>query len=231
MHEPAASTRPPLVSRAARAVIGILAAGCATVMALIAVQVADQPEPGWLDKAVDRSIRHGISPHDHLLSLVAGLGAPIGVTVITVILAAACLLTRRYRGAFLVAIAVPAIGLTEIGLKPVIDRTFAGYLSYPSGHTMGAFSLATTIVVLLIGPLHPPLSRRVRVLLAIAVMVIACCVSYSLIVLRMHYFTDTVGGATLAIAMVLVIALGIDLVAGRWGPATRRKPAEDTAKP
>lgn len=220
----------PLLPRAARLATGILAAACATIMALIAAQVANQPEPGWLDKAVNRGIRLGRDPHSHLLSPVASLGTPLSVTVITVIVAAVCLLTRRYRGAFLVAIAVPAAGLAEIGLKPVINRTIAGYLSFPSGHTMGAFSVATTIVVLLIGPLHPPLSRRVRVLLAVAAMLIACFVSYSLIVLRMHYFTDTVGGATLAIAMVLVIALVIDMVADRSGPAIRRKPAQ-TAEP
>ena len=199
-----------------------MAAISAAVTALIAAQVADQTEPGWLDRAVDDSIRLGRPAHDPLLSFVAGLGGLIGVTVITVIVAAACLLTRRYRGAFLVAIAVPAVGLTDIGLKPVINRTIGGYLSYPSGHTMGAFSLAATIVVLLIGPLHPPLTRRVRVLLAIAAMLAACSVSYSLIALRMHYFTDTVGGGALAVAMVLAIALVIDLAAGRWKPGKQR---------
>lgn len=222
VHEPAARTRPALVSRAARTPTIILAALSAAVMALIAAQVADQRQPGWLDKTVDDSIRLGREPHDPLLSMVAGLGGPVSVTVIAVIVAGACLLTRRYRGAFLMAVAVPTIGLTDIGLKPVIDRTIAGYLSYPSGHTMGAFSLATTIAVLLTGPLHPRLARRVRVLLAIAAMLAACFVSYSLIVLRMHYFTDTVGGAALAIGMVLVIALIIDCAADRWGPATRR---------
>jgi undecaprenyl-diphosphatase len=201
----------------------ILAAACAALMALIAAQVADQTEPGWLDKTVDDSIRLGRYPHDRMLSLVAGLGEPTSVTVIAVIMAAACLLTRRYRGAFLVGIAVPAIGLVDKGLKPLIDRTIGGYLSYPSGHTMGAFCLATTTVVLLTGPLHPALTRRVRILLAIAAVLAACFVSYSLIVLRMHYFTDTVGGAALAIAMVLVIALLIDLIADRWGPLIRRK--------
>ena len=211
------------MSGAARTPTVILAAMSAAVTALIAAQVADHRQPGWLDKAVDDSIRLGREPHDRLLSIVAGLGGPLSVTVIAVIVAGACLLTRRYRGAFLVAVAVPAIGLTDIGLKPVIDRTISGYLSYPSGHTMGAFSLATTIVVLLTGPLHPRLTRWVRVLLAIAAVLAACFVSYSLIVLRMHYFTDTVGGAALAIAMVLAIALIIDLAAGRWGSAKRRE--------
>jgi membrane-associated phospholipid phosphatase len=220
---PAASPRPPLVPRAARTAIVVLAGACATVMALIAAQVADQPQPGWLDNAIDGGIRLGRSPHDRLLSLVATLGAPVSVIVIAVIVATACLLTRRYRGAFLVAIAVPAIGLTDIGLKPVIDRTISGSLSYPSGHTMGAFALATTMVLLLTGPLHPPLSRRARVLLAIAAVLVACFVSYSLIALRMHYFTDTAGGATLAIAMVLAAAVIIDLGADRWNPAVKRK--------
>jgi membrane-associated phospholipid phosphatase len=222
VRDPAVSTRPRLVSRAARTPTAILAALLAAVMALIAAQVAGQPEPGWLDATVDDSIRLGRPPHDRLLSLVAGLGGPVSVALIAVIVAAACLLTRRYRGVFLVAIAVPAIGLTDIALKPVIHRTIGGYLSYPSGHTMGAFSLAATVVVLLTGPLHPPLTRRVRVLLSIAVTVAACFVAYALIVLRMHYFTDTAGGAALAIAMVLAIALIIDLAAGRW--ANKRKP-------
>jgi undecaprenyl-diphosphatase len=217
-----------LVSRAVRIPTVILATALAAIMTLIAVRVAGQGEPGWLDKAIDDSIRLGRNPHNRLLSLVAGIGEPISVTVIAVILAAICLFTRRYRGAILVAVAVPAIGLTDLGLKPVINRTIGGYLSYPSGHTMGAFSLAATIVVLLTGPLHPPLARRARVLLAIAAMLAACFVSYSLIVLRMHYFTDTVGGACLAVAMVLILALIIDLAAGRWKPG-KQKPGKQGA--
>ena len=208
------------MARTARKATAALALTCAAIMALIAVQVAHQTQPGWLDNAVDDTIRLARYQHGNPLSLVAGLGAPITATVIAVIIAAACLLTRRYRGAFLVASAVPAVGLAEIVLKPVIHRTIAGFLSYPSGHTMGAFSLATSIVVLLTGPLHPKLTRRVRIRLAILTMMIACFVSYSLIALRMHYFTDTIGGATLAIAIVLVIALIIDFIADRWTPAT-----------
>jgi membrane-associated phospholipid phosphatase len=212
--------RPALIAPGYRVAAGIVAVLGAAVMSLIAAAVAGHTRELWLDRVIDNRIM--ASPgHAGVAFAVAELGSPVSVTVIAVLVCLACLLTRRFRGAWLVAVTAPAVGLTDIGLKPLIHRTYAGFLSYPSGHTMGAFSMATVAVVLLLGPLHPPLRRGVRGLLAAAAALIGCAVALCLVVRRMHYFTDTVGGAALAIAMVLVFALVIDAVADRRGRAGR----------
>ena len=153
---------------------------------------------------------------------------PLVVTVLGVLACCGCLLTHRPRGALLLAIVLPAGALADIGLKPLIHRTIGGSLSYPrypaslsypSGHTIGAFCLAVIVLVLLLGPHRPPLRPAVRALLACAVLAIACVVPVAMITLRMHYFTDTVGGAALATALVLAVALTIDAT----GPSIRQR--------
>ncbi len=193
-----------------------MAAAGAAVMALTGALVAGHTREEWLDRAVDNRIM-AAPGHAGAAYAVAQLGSPVSVTVIAVALFLACLLTRRLRGAWLVAVAAPAVGLSDVVLKPFIHRTYAGFLSFPSGHTMGAFSMATIAVVLLMGPLHPPVSRGVRGLLAAVAVLTGCAVALCLVVRRMHYFTDTLGGAALAISMVLVTALIIDAVADRRG--------------
>jgi hypothetical protein len=48
----------------------------------------------------------------------------------TSVLVLACLVTRRWRGAVLAAVAVPAAaGLAELVLKPLVGRTLMGALS------------------------------------------------------------------------------------------------------
>jgi membrane-associated phospholipid phosphatase len=221
----AAPLRSPLLSPRFRPAAAVLAASCALVTALIGVQVAHQARPGWLDAAVDSRIQAALGVHSAVLSALVNLGDLKSVTVLALGTFLACLGTRRYRGAWLVAVALPAAGLAEVLLKPLVGRTRFGGLSYPSGHTIGVFALAVTIVVLLIGPLRPPLRPMPRVLLAGAALVIACAVATSLIALGMHYFTDTVGGAAVSIALVLTTALIVDGFADRGRRAAHARAA------
>lgn len=211
----AAQPGPALIDPGFRRAAAVLAVAGAAVMSLLAVLVAGHTRETWLDHVVDN---HIMAPPGHagLAGPMAQLGSPISVTVLSVILVTVCLLTRRFRGAWLVALAAPAVGLADIGLKHLIDRTYAGFLSFPSGHTMGAFSMATVGVILLLGPLHPTLRLRWRRLLAALAVLVACAVALCLVIRRMHYFTDTIGGAALAIAMVLAAAFVVDAAANRW---------------
>jgi membrane-associated phospholipid phosphatase len=215
VHLRAARPGRPLLSRAFRLSAGILAAACAAVTAVLGALVAHQTRAGWLDRGIDSQIRAGLGGHPAVLTLVADLGSPLSVTLAAVATFAACLWTRRWRAALLVAVAVPAASLTELGLKPLVDRTAFGWTSYPSGHTIGAFSLAVTFAVLLIGPLHPPLPGAVRVLLAAIALALACAVAVAQVARGAHYFTDTLGGAAVAAATVLLTALIIDVFAER----------------
>jgi undecaprenyl-diphosphatase len=200
---------------------------CVAVTAVLGTLFIHGSRPGWLDAAVDTRVRAGLGGHSRLLNDLVFLGQPIPVIVMTVALVVACLATRRWRGAALVAVAVPAAeAVTELLLKPLIGRTLYGGLSYPSGHATGVFVLAAAVTVLLAGPLRPRLAGPLRLLLALAALLAAAAVAVALIGLGYHYFTDTVGGAAVAIGTVLGTALLVDkvvpprrrLLAGPVGP-------------
>src|ERR1700727_507463 len=112
---------------------------------------------GPVDRAIDHWLASTLSDHLVLLDGWADCGAPFEVTVTAAVVFVACLCARWLRGALLVAAAVAAGGLAEYALKPLFGRTLYGALSYPSGHTIGAFTLAVPFAVLLTGPRHPPL--------------------------------------------------------------------------
>jgi membrane-associated phospholipid phosphatase len=206
---------PALVSPAFQPVAAATAAGCVIVTVVLGILVAGQTRAGWLDRGIDGALRSGLAGHTTLLDAVADLGAPLAVTLAAVAAFAACAWTRRFRGALLVAVAVPAASGAEIVLKDLVHRTHTGSLSYPSGHTAGAFALAVTFALLLTGPRRPPLSAAARGLLTGTVLGLACAVAIAQVARDKHYFTDTVGGAALAGAVVLLIALILDALATR----------------
>jgi membrane-associated phospholipid phosphatase len=212
----------PLLGSDLRRLAAALMAVCVAVTGLLGVWFAGQPRPGRLDTAVDLRVRAALGGHPGMLNAAAGLGDPLPVTVMIVALVLACLATRRPRGAALAAVAVPAAAaLTEFLLKPLVGRTLQGAFSFPSGHSTGVFALAGTCAVLLAGPCRPPVRGRTRLLLALGAYLVACVVAAALIGLGIHYFTDTVGGAAVATAVVLVIALILD----RPGPPERLRAA------
>lgn len=189
--------------------------------------VAHRTRPGWLDTAVDARIRASLGGHQVLLGRVALLGTTVPLIVMTAALVLACLATRRWRGAALAAIGVPAAdALTELLIKPLVRRTTGGGFSYPSGHATSAFAVAAVVAVLLLGPLRPKLPAAARLALTLAALLAACAVSVAVIGLHYHYFTDTVGGAAVAVATVLVTALILD----KAGPSRQPpRPAPDSS--
>ena len=185
-----------------------------------------QAHAGWLDGAVDGRLRASLGSHQAVLGRVVGLGDPVPVTVITVVLLLACIAGRRWRGAVLLAVAVPAAAaLTELLFKPLVGRTLSGGLSFPSGHATGMFALTAVIAVLLLGPQRPRLPAALRVALALCAYAAAVAVAVALVSLGLHYFTDTVGGAAVGTAVVLSAALILD----RLGLGSRRQAAPGTS--
>jgi membrane-associated phospholipid phosphatase len=205
----------PAFGRAACVLVVI----CAGLIALLGILFGHQNQPGRLDASIDDWIISGLGGHRGALSVLTGLANPLPVAVMTAAVVLACLVTRRVRGALLAAIAVPAAaGMTEFVLKPLVDRTSYGFLSFPSGHTTGISALASVLVVLLIGPLHPRLPAMLRAALACIAAALAAAVAISLIGLSKHYFTDTVAGAAVGVSVVLVTALILDRLPGRQAP-------------
>jgi undecaprenyl-diphosphatase len=104
-----------------------------------------------------------------------------------------------------------ATALTEWVLKPLVERTRGGSLSYPSGHTTGIFALAIVIVVLMLEPDRCP--RPLRLLVPSAALVVATAVAIASVAAS-HYTTDVLGGVCVAVVTVLALSLIVDAVTG-----------------
>jgi membrane-associated phospholipid phosphatase len=212
----------PLLSPAARPWAGAVLVICVAVTAVLGAVFAHQTRGSGLDTAIDARIQAGIGGDPALLRGVARLGSAPAVIAVAGALVLACLATRRWRGALFVLIAVPAAEVVgEYVLKPLIGRTMEGDLVFPSGHTTGVAVLAAAIAVLLTGPLRPPWPTGARLLLMLAALLATGVTAVAMIGMGAHYVTDTVGGAAVAVAMVLATALALDWFAAR---SDQRKP-------
>jgi undecaprenyl-diphosphatase len=145
------------------------------------------------------------------------LGAPRTVVLVSIGLAVVCALARRRRAMVFALVApIGASALTEVVLKPLIDRHKQTGLAFPSGHTTGAFSLALTAAVLLL-PHRPDLRMRLgflRLVLGLSLLALATGTAIALVALRDHYATDTLGGAAVALAAVPMAAFVLDAASG-----------------
>jgi membrane-associated phospholipid phosphatase len=201
----------PLVPAAMRPLAAAILAVCAAVTALLGALVAGQARAGPVDSWVDARIRGGLGGQWRGLEDLAGIGDVMPVAVMTSVLVLACLVTRRWRGAVLAVVAVPAAaGVAELVLKPLVGRTLMGALSFPSGTEARVFAVAAVFAVLMADPIRPRIPAAVRLALTVAVLLAAVAVAVALVVLGQHYFTDTVGGAALGTAVALATALVLD---------------------
>jgi membrane-associated phospholipid phosphatase len=210
--EPLQRTGPrPLVPAAIRPLAAVIMVVCVAVTALLAALVAGQARAGPVDSWVDARIRSGLGGQWRGLEDLAGIGDMLPVAVMTSVLVLACLVTRRWRGAVLAAVAVPAAaGVAELVLKPLVGRTLTGSLSFPSGTEARVFAVAAVFAVLMADPVRPRIPAVVRLTLAVAVLLTAVAVAVALVGLDQHYFTDTVGGAAVGTAVALATALVLD---------------------
>jgi membrane-associated phospholipid phosphatase len=207
----------------------MLAAACVVVTACLAVAFGHQRHADRLDAVADARIQSALGSYQGPLHLLDRLGGLLPVAGLTAALVLACLVTRRWRGAALAGLAVPAaVVLTEYVLKPLVGRSIRGYLSFPSGHATAMFALAASCAVLLANSPRPRLPRAVRLLLAAGAALIAAAVPLAMVALGFHYFTDIVAGTAVGIGTVLLTALLIDL-ARPAAQAPRHPATVDTA--
>ncbi len=195
----------------------MVAVGCLILVVALGVATAHQSHPDAIDRAVDSWIM-GLHVSSHVLSGLSMLGGGVEMTILTAVVAISCLAARRLSGAVLAVVSVPvAAALTELVLKPLVHRTIAGDLTYPSGHTTGVFALGTVVAVVVLGSPGGRARSGARIAGVIAAAVIASAVGFAMIGLQYHYFTDTIGGAAVGIGSVLSIAflLDADLIR-RW---------------
>jgi membrane-associated phospholipid phosphatase len=220
------SSARPLLAPGARPWAGALLACCAIFVAALGVLVAHQSRADGLDHAIDARVIAGLGGHRGLLLWLAAPGSLVPAGVLCAVIVGACLLTGRLNGAVLAAAAVPvAVGLDELLLKPLVDRTYGGNLVYPSGHTTAVFALAATVTVLLLVPPQPAIAAALRVLIPVAACTLGVIVAIAVIGLQWHYFTDTVAGAAVAVGTVCGLALLLDRpTARRWLARPGRQP-------
>ncbi|MGH3162622.1 MAG: phosphatase PAP2 family protein [Sciscionella sp.] len=203
----------PLLAATARPRAGVLLAGCAVLVVVLGVLFAHQSTADRFDHAVDAPVITAFASHPALALRLASPGTTTPAIVLSVVMALACLITRRLRGAVLAVAAVPvAVGLCEVLVKPLVHRTYIGQVVYPSGHTATIFALAATVTVLLLAPPRPAMPRSLRILILAVAYLAAVAVVVGVIAVRFHYFTDTVAGAAVGIGTVCGLALVLDLI-------------------
>jgi undecaprenyl-diphosphatase len=189
--------------------------GCTLLVAALGILFADQSRASWLDHVVDSPIISTLGVHGLTAYRLASPGTLGPAVLISGAIAVICLRFRRINGAVLALLAVPVSdGLDDGILKPLIGRTDLGQLTYPSGHTTAVFALATTVAILILVPPQESRTRVLRVLLVLGSVAVSLIVAVAVIALEWHYFTDTIGGAAVAIGVVCGLAMILDLLTG-----------------
>jgi membrane-associated phospholipid phosphatase len=165
-----------------------------------------------LNDKIDNGLMNHLGQHQNALNLLAALGEPFAVTLLCLTFVIAGMAARRIEVAALAAIAIPvAPGLTEYVLKPLF-RTPAGATVFPSGHTTAAFSIATVLIVAMVGARRSRLVA-LRVVTVVAAVIGAVIVAIAVVALDLHNFIEAVGGAAVGVGVVLAVALFLDLPA------------------
>jgi undecaprenyl-diphosphatase len=186
---------------------------CVIAIATLGVLLRGQAQPDGLDSAVDTAMVASFGGHQGVLSWLTRPGSTVPLIAVSAAIAAGCLIARRPNGVVLAVTAVPVTAfLNDMVLKHLVGRTHLGQLSFPSGHTASAMTLATVLGVLLHDPARRTATRVVRAAFVFVACAVAALVAVGVIGLRWHYFTDTVGGVALGTGTVLALALLIDLV-------------------
>jgi membrane-associated phospholipid phosphatase len=202
-----------LLAASARPRAGVLLAGCAILVAVLGVLFAHGSTADAFDHAVDSPVITVFAGHPVLALRLASPGTTAPAVVVSVVIAVACLITRRLRGGVLAIAAVPvAVGLCEVLIKPLVHRTYIGQVVYPSGHTAAIVALAATVTVLLLAPPRPAMPSWLRTLILAVAYLAALAVVVGVIAMRFHYFTDTVAGAAVGVGTVCGLALILDLI-------------------
>ena len=196
--------------RAIACIVGIAALG----IVVLGLRYAGDYRAGRLDTAVDARLRHRLRGHLDFLHHLVSVADPASVIALCVVLAVVFFITGRRRAALLAVLGpTVAAGFTEYVLKPLIDRRLDDSLSFPSGHTTVAVSIAVVIIVALLGPSRPGWPAGIRWGASGLAFLSAVAVATALVGSGYHYATDTVGGFCVAVAVVLTIAWLIDVVA------------------
>lgn len=213
----------PLIPRRLR-VPALVAAALGWLIALtLGTVYAGDRHAGVFDERIIRFIHTVVGRRSTAANvLVSPTDAPV-VYALLVALVVAGLVLRRWTVAALAVVAPGfAIGMCELVLKPGFDRTYAGGLSYPSGHTIAAVTTYTVALLMITSGA----SRWWRVLATTLWALLTFALMVGLVAMNYHYPTDTIGGFCIAMGVVLPLAVLADVVNERT-----RRPRQSIPEP
>lgn len=188
-----------------------------TVIVVLGMRYAHHDLPGQLDRSLDGTIGTHLSQEEPITRTLISLGDPLPAAVLIAVVAGAAAVARRWSGVLLTVIGtIGAVTITEVILKPLIDRRSGDALSYPSGHTTAVVAIAIAIAILL-GGAQRPHSIALRLVASLAALATAAGAAISLVALQIHYATDTIAGTCVALATMLTVALVLDFLGRRPG--------------
>lgn len=201
----------------------MVAAFCALTVTTLGLLFGDQRVGSSFDQQVYLMVYKQFVGERGLLQAMLVPTEPVLLIVVLSLVVMVALARRRPRLAVL-AVTGPllAVGLNSLVLKPLFGRTINnGSLAFPSGHTTGMVAVLTVLTIAVVTSARPPWRTSLTSLVIVGALMVTTVGATALIGMKYHYVTDTFGGACLAVATVLAVALGID-----WAAAKRQEPAK-----
>jgi membrane-associated phospholipid phosphatase len=183
---------------------GVLAVLAAALFGISLIAIAGHRGPNRLDRWGDRLARHRFDPAG--AHAVVQLGSPLVVGSMLVLLSLIGFHTPlRARALVVTAGGALTCVLTDHMLQRVVPRYGAfGYVdAYPSGHVTGVTVVGLCALALV------ALQRPTRWALALALLVAVVgtgLMTWAVVSLRAHYFTDAIGAVLVSVAGVAAAA-------------------------
>jgi undecaprenyl-diphosphatase len=118
------------------------------VLTVLALRYAHQEAAGRLDRTLDGYLRTQLRRDQRLTGALVTLAQPPQAAIVLAAVAGVAALARRWSGVILtLGGTLSAVTITEVILKPLVERLRYGHLTFPSGHTsaVAAIAIATAI--------------------------------------------------------------------------------------
>lgn len=214
VHPPAPAGHPALPP-ALRRPLAMAIPPAGAVVLLLALATAGEAAPGAPDGAI-RSWVAALHVDRALLLAVDAVGEPAGVVLSIGLLVVGCAVAGRARLAVATVLSIGAAGIVVTAVKPVVGRTIHGSdnLAFPSGHTATATLLGMLVALLLADLARARPGTRTAVV-ATGGAAGAGVMAFGQVGLDAHYPSDTVGGAAVAVCVVIGSLLLVDRAAER----------------